>query len=186
MQESKIEQELLEAVKPFPEKKKEERQAYLVRLMRAAAKVKDSVWEGFTSEAQDWVNGGAEAFKAGDALEDFPDYEEVEEEQSEDEEVDEEAEEEKPEPVKAKPEKKQEAKPVKEPKTVVAPRKMSACHMIKKMVVKDPKISVEDLSKQLKDQGLKVSDVTIATLRSDLRDTLRVMNELKLGTFVLG
>ena len=57
--------------------------------------------------------------------------------------------------------------------------------MIKKIVVKNPTITVTDLSEKLKADGLKVSDVTIATLRSDLRDTLRVLNELKLGNFTL-
>jgi hypothetical protein len=43
-------------------------------------------------------------------------------------------------------------------------------------VVKNPKISVEDLAAKLKGMDLKVSDVTIATIRSDTRDTLRVTN----------
>lgn len=64
-------------------------------------------------------------------------------------------------------------------------RKVSACHTIKKLVVKKPSITVAELAEKLKASGLKVSDVTIATLRSDLRDTLRVLNEVGKGEFVL-
>lgn len=181
---SQIEQDLLAATK-LPEKKNEPQQKYLTRLMLATTKLPDVDWEGLSTEAQEWVNSGAEAHKAKDALEDFPDYEEVEDEPADeeaDDEADEEVEEEKA-PVEAKP--KKEEKPVKESYASPAPRKVSACHMIKKIVVKKPKITVAELSEKLKADGLKVSDVTIATLRSDLRDTLRVLNELKMGEFVL-
>ena len=183
---SPIEQELLEvtALKP---KKNEDRQKYLTRLMLAVTKLPDPEWEGLSKDAQEWTNGGAEAHKAGDEVKEFEDF--VEE--AEDEEVDEEQAEEvaKPEPVKAKTNsatkpKKEEVKEVKKSPSV-APRKVSACHMIKKIVVKKPTITVAELSEQLKQDGLKVSDVTIATLRSDLRDTLRVLNELEMGNFSL-
>ena len=172
---SAIENELLK-VSTLKPKKNEDRQKYLTRVMLAVAKLPDPDWEALSKEAQDWTNNQAQAHKRKGELEDFPDYEEVAEEEQVDEEVDEEQEE------APKPKPKAE-KPVKEKE--YAPRKISACHMIKKIVVKDPKISVADLSEQLKNDGLKVSDVTIATLRSDLRDTLRVMNELGLGSFSL-
>lgn len=189
---SAIEQELLQvtALKP---KKNEDRQKYLTRLMLAVTKLSDPDWEGLTKDAQEWTNGGAEAHKAGSEVEDFEDF--VEE--AEDEEVDEEQVEgvEKPQPVKAKTNgngvaktksngHKEEVKEIKKSPSV-APRKVSACHMIKKIVVKKPTITVAELSEQLKQDGLKVSDVTIATLRSDLRDTLRVLNELGIAEFVL-
>ncbi len=186
---SKIEEELL-AVTKLPEKKKEDRQKYLYRLMYAAAKVKDDVWESISPIAQDWVNGGAEAHKAGDEIEDFPDYEEDEPDTNpRPEEVDEEVDEEaapvvvkKKEPKKTEPKEEKEEKPVKaakEPEKQV--RRVSACHMIKKLIVQTPKITVDELSKQLKDMNLKASDITVATLRSDMRDTLRLFNELGMG-----
>lgn len=184
MSTSKIEQDLQAVSNVKSPRKNDDRQKYLTKLMLAVAKIPDADWEGLTVEAQEWVNGGAEAHKAGDALADFPDYVEVDD-NPRPEEVDEE---EAPPPAKAKKEeKKPEAKPVKEAATPTngTGRKVSACHTIKKMVVKKPTISVAELSEKLKANGLKVSDVTIATLRSDLRDTLRVMNELNLGTFVL-
>ena len=175
---SKIEAELVE-VTALKVKRKEERQDYLVRLMKAVSKLPDPEWEGLTKPAQDWNNGAAEAFKAGDALEDFPDLDEVDE--PIDEEVDEEAmasivEKKKPEKVEKKTQPVVNANPAK---------KVSACHAIKRIVVKNPKISVAELTEKLKEDGLKVSDVTVATLRSDLRDTLRVLNELNMGEFVL-
>lgn len=186
MIESKIEQELLEATN-FKPKKNEDRDDYLRRLMLAVSKLKDPEWEVLSTEAQEWTNAGAEAHKGGDEVAEFPDFEEeVDDNPPVDEEVDEEEE---PEPVKAKTkevktEKKVEAKP--EKKAIPqSNRKVSACHTIKTMVVKKPTISVAELSEQLKESGLKVSDVTIATLRSDLRDTLRVMNELGIAQFTL-
>ena len=140
---SKIEAELLAASK-LKEKKNEDRQDYLARLMRSVAKLPDDVWEGISSDAQTWNNDAAEAYKAGVVIADFPD---LEADASVDAEVDEEEE------------------------VEAAPKK--------------PNITVAELSEKLKADGLKVSDVTIATLRSDLRDTLRVLNELNIATFTL-
>lgn len=177
---SKIEQELLEAT-GLKAKKNEDRQVYLVRLMRAVAKLEDSVWEGLSTEAQEWNNGAAENHKAGAAVDDFPDAELAEEAPVADEEVNEEAAPPTPKAAAKKPEKvKEAAKP-----TNGSGRKVSACHTIKKMVAKNPTITVADIASQLQESGLKVSDVTIATLRSDLRDTLRVLNELGIGKFTL-
>lgn len=181
--ESKIEQELLKAGNLKPKKKTEDLQKYLTKMMLTVAKLPDAEWEGLSNEAQEWVNGAAKAHKSnktagaaiGDEgyveLVDFPDYEEIEEPEQE---------EEVPE---AKPEPK--AKPKAADSAPQAYKKVSACHTIKKIVAKKPKITVAELSEKLKEDGLKVSDVTIATLRSDVRDTLRVLNELRLGEFVL-
>jgi hypothetical protein len=166
---SAIENELLEASNQKPIKKNEDRQKYLTRVMLKIANLEDPEWEALSKGAQDWTNNNAQAHKRKGELEDFPDYEEVESTDEEQEEV--------------------VAKPVKEEvpvrKKEYAPRKVSACHMVKKIVVKNPTISISDLSEKLKGDGLKISDVTIATLRSDVRDTLRILNELELGTFAL-
>lgn len=183
MAESAIENELLEVTK-FKKKAKEDRQDYLARLMKAVSdpkKISDEVWESISKEAQDWNNGAAEQYKAGDQIEDFQDYSEEDDNPPVDEVADEEVEE-APAPRKPKTAK-QEAFSKRGP--VQPPRRKSACHAIKMMVVKKPTITIAEISEQLKDSDLKVSDVTIATLRSDLRDTLRVLNELDLGKFVL-
>jgi hypothetical protein len=181
MQESAIEKELCEAA-VVKEKKNEDRQKYLSRLMRAVSKLPDPEWEALSKEAQDWNNGAAEAHKAGDELEDFPDYEEVE--LDEEEAVEEVAPKTEAKKAVAKPDKaaKSTGNRTSEPSGT---RKVSACHTIKKIVVKNPTITVAQLSEQLKEAGLKVSEVTIATLRSDLRDTLRVLNEVGVGKFSL-
>lgn len=180
---SEIEQELLSA-SALKSKKNEDRQDYLARLCRAVAKVKDEVWEGISTAGQDWNNTAAEALTDDKEIPDFED-DELPVDGKTDEEVDEETE---PESVVVKTKDKK-AKLEKEEKSSPPPplpgRKVSACHTIKKMVVKKPTISVAELSEKLKAEGLKVSDVTIATLRSDLRDTLRVLNELKIGEFFL-
>lgn len=175
MSKSQIETELLEATGLKP-KKHEDRQDYLSRLCRAGAKVPDPIWEGLSTDTQNWNNDAAQALKDGTDILDFPDLEEDEEELV-DEEVDEK-------PVAAKPNGK---KVDKEPKNIPmqSNRKASACHTIKKIVAKNPTITVAELSDQLKGQGLKVSDVTIATLRSDFRDSLRVLNEIGIGKFSL-
>jgi outer membrane biosynthesis protein TonB len=196
MSESKIENELLEAAGAlFKTKKHETRPEYLHRLCNVIAKkISNEAWEALSQEAQDWNNDTAEALTNGKEAIDFPDLAAAD---PVDEEVDEEAEE-----VVAKPkantkQQKEQAAPKEKEKVVAKPdkaktsvapqgtRKVSACHTIKKLVVKNPKISVSELSEQLKEDGLKVSDVTIATLRSDLRDTLRVLNELEIAKFVL-
>lgn len=182
MSESAIEKELLEATGLKP-KKNENRQEYLARLCRAGAKLPDDVWEGVTKPAQDWNNDAAISLKEGKSIVDFPDMEE--EGDPTDDEID--AEEPAPKAKKAKANGHKEAKPEKEklPPHPASVRKVSACHTIKKMVVKKPTITVAELSEKLKEDGLKVSDVTIATLRSDCRDTLRVLNEVGSGNFVL-
>jgi hypothetical protein len=69
--------------------------------------------------------------------------------------------------------------------TKIRGKNTSACHKIKRMVVKKPYITVDEITSALKVEGLKVTPVTIATLRSSVRDTLRVLNEENLGTFRL-
>lgn len=169
---SAIEKELL-AVTKLKLKKDEDRQDYLARLCKAVAKIKDPEWEALSSEAQEWNNDAAEAVRASANIVDFPDT--AKPAPKPEPEVDEEDDEEAP----AKPPKAAKAAP----KT--SGKRASACHTIKMLVAKNPSISVADLSTKLKDSSLKVSDVTVATLRSDTRDTLRVLNDLGLGEFKL-
>lgn len=158
---SVIEQELVTATN-FKLKKDEARQSHLKRLMKAVSKLDDDSWAELSGEAQDWNNDAAESVKTGSSIADFPDLDvDVLEEEPE------------------------EAPPPKTERPTRVTKRTSACHVIKTMVVKKPSISVQDLSEKLKSKNLKVSDVTIATIRSDTRDTLRVLNELDLGTFHL-
>lgn len=163
---SEIEKELLAVSKIKKKVPGEDHQKYLTRLMKAVSKIKDDDWEQLSEEAQNWNNAAAEAHKGGHKLENFPDYEGPEIEP--DEEIKETEEEEAP-------------PPRNPPKT----RKASACHTIKTLVAKKPSMSVEEISEKLKSTGMKVTNVTISTLRSDTRDTLRVLNELGIGEFKL-
>lgn len=160
---SEIENELLAATK-LKLKAGEDRQEQLKKIMRAVYKLSSEDWEALTSEAQEWYNGAAENNKAGAKFDEFVDMPEIK--------------------VEEEPE---EAPPAKTVNTnnVRVGRKSSACHVIKMFVIKDPKITIPDLSAKLKTKGLKVSDLTVSSLRSDVRDTLRVLNELELGNFEL-
>jgi len=166
---SVIEKELVEATK-FKAKKGEERPAYLKRLMLAVTKLSDDDWTELSDDAQKWTNAGASNNKERKAIDEFPDLPEDEAPAVEEpeEQVEEEAE-----------------APVKEEKPLRAGKKTSACHMIKQIVCRKPSSSVDEISQKIKAKGMKVSDVTIATMRSDTRDTLRVLNDLELGSFKL-
>lgn len=159
---SEIEKELLAVSKCKKKAPGEDHQKYLTRLMRLVSKVNNDDWESISPAAQDWNNDAAQACKEGTKLANFPDYEgpEIEEDEAP----------------------KEEAPP---PKRAVKQRKSSACHVIKTLVVKKPTITVQEIADKLKSNEMKVSNVTIATLRSDTRDTLRVVNELGIGEFKL-
>jgi hypothetical protein len=209
---SGIELELQE-VSEVQQKKREERQTYLTRLMRQVSKVEDDIWGSLSKDAQDWNNEAATAFKEGREIDDFL----VEDEEPEEEEnsvegsdavleaIDEEtfeddgSEEEEPEvqnvvpevPTKSGSGRSKESDKPKEPehqpgmRTKIRGKNTSACHTIKRMVVKKPHITVDEITSKLKALDLKVTPVTISTLRSSVRDTLRVLNEEGLGTFKL-
>lgn len=176
MTQSAIEKELL-AVTKLKDKKGEERDAYLKRLMLAVTKITDDDWATLSSEAQEWTNNGASANKKREAIADFPDLPEA----PEDEEADETAEQ-----AEGEDEAEEESALEKAAeKPLRAGRKVSACHMIKQIVCRKPSSSVDEISQKIKAKGMKVSDVTIATMRSDTRDTLRVLNDLNIGKFKL-
>lgn len=213
---SGIELELQE-VSEVSQKKREDRQTYLTRLMREVSKIPDDIWGSLSKDAQDWNNDAATAFKDGRDIDDFSeeDEEPVEEEtsveaQEDDEEPADEGTalveadvgpsdtwskqteelglepqaEEQP-VVKRGPGRPRKDESASQPAMVtkVRGKNTSACHKIKRMVVKKPWISVDEITAKLKAEGLKVTPVTIATLRSSVRDTLRVLNEENLGEF---
>ena len=162
MSESKIETEILGVVQ-VKARRTEKRQEYLERVMYAVTKLADKDWETLSTDAQTWTNAAAQSVKDETEIADFADL------ATEEEVVD-----------NAVQEQEVEAAPTRRGRGQAkgnGTRKISACHKIKTFVVKNPKITVEALSQKLKDTGLKVSDVTIATIRSDTRDTLRVLND---------
>lgn len=179
-----IERELAAATK-LKARKNEDRQDYLTRLMKAVSRLDNDPWGDLTTAAQDWTNEAAKSYNEGTPIVDFgasggevevPKEEAPEEVQNAPEEPSEADEVQGVSPSESPTEEMEEpSKPVRG--RAGATRK-SACHMIKTWVVKDPKITVKDIAAKLRSKGLKVSDVTIASLRSSVRDTLRVMREL--------
>lgn len=196
MSESKIEQELLSIVS-LKAKKNEDRQKYLARLMLAVDKASDEDWNSLSTDAQAWNNDAATAYKEQKDIADFSDIVEeapkevIDEETGEVinvEDIPEATEEDFARAKLVKPEESKEEEPAAEEE---APRKSrtkrsgkpSACRLIKQMVLTNPKITVGDIAEKLKVHRMKVSDVTIYTLRYDIRDTLRAMNDLGMAEF---
>lgn len=65
-------------------------------------------------------------------------------------------------------------------------KKISMRRALKQMVVKSPKLSVDDLIERLEKKGYdKPSKVTITTIRADTRDTIKVLNEAGLANVEL-
>ena len=199
MANSNVEAELVKA-SGLSKKKKEDRQDYLERLMRTVSKVPDEVWAALTPEAREWNDAAAEAFNAGMDIADFLDLEEElddfsppEEAETKNGEVVELAPEIEEVPAAGKklgrpPGPKVDHKATIEefgPPRRSSSKRVSACHIVKKMVVRRPTISVNEILDKLKENNLKVTPVTVATLRSSIRDTLRVLNEEGVGKFQL-
>jgi hypothetical protein len=181
-----IEKELLSAAK-LKLKKGEDRQSFLVRLMKTISKLDNDPWAELSTESQDWTNNAALAFNEGRALQDFVEEEGDEVEDLPEQEVSlvpggergEVFEEIQPQDEVGPIEDNEEA-PSAPVRGRAGSKRNSACHMIKTWVVKNPKISVKDIAAKLRSKDMKVSDVTIASLRSSVRDTLRVMRDLNM------
>lgn len=186
---SQIEEELINAT-GLTAREKEDRQKYLSRMMRAVTKLPDDDWADLSNDAQTWTNDAATAHKEGKSIPEFPDLDDVEDQEDLDDEVEQEDIDDQVEEESVDPETGEiEDAPEKEEQTAKPKRsggkRHSACHTIKMMVIKKPSITVKELSDKLKTKDLKVSDVTIATIRSDTRDTLRVLNEVGGGHYKL-
>ena len=179
--------------------------------MKAVSKVKDSVWDTLSTEAQNWNNAAAMSYKDEYELDDFPDLEEepkssrvspVEETSLAPEKPDDAPSERElvragehvngyRQPPKAsgatrgRPKKKlvllESAEFAANPNS----KKISPCNIIKRMVVRKPSATVQEIKQKLDEHGLRVTDITITTLRSSTRDTLRVLNEEGAGHFKL-
>ena len=192
---SNIEKELFSAVKIKPQVPGEDRQKYLTRLVKAVCKISDDDWDELAGESKEWTNEAAANIKAGGKIADFPDLEPEEDPLEEllavspeppEEKIDEDGvvTEKSPELEPAAAATKQ-GKKAKRVKRASNGRTLSACHHIKKVVVTHPSISVAELSDSLKKAGFKVTALTIQSMRSNVRDVLRTLNELNLGEFDL-
>ncbi len=103
---------------------------------------------------------------------------EEEEGEDEDEDGEEEEEDEKPAKKGAKEDKKKSSD--KKEEKASKPRGSGVTASIKKIMIEDPNISVEDLTKALKKAGFDtISNMTVTTVRADFRHTLKILHEEK-------
>lgn len=224
---SKVEAELVKALKLKKQKSSEGRDDYLARALKAIDDLDDDGWAELSEAAQKWANDAAKKAKAKKDIPDFPKDKEDEEEEGEEEE------EEKPAKKKGKEKAKEDKKPAKEEKKPAkkkakdddeeeeeekeeeetedddedeAPKKkgkkdeksaksdkkaakpeakagkrsgaQGVTASIKKIMLGDPQISVENLTDALKEKGFDtISNMTVTTVRADFRHTLRIMKE---------
>lgn len=192
-----IETELQKVTKVKP-KADEPRQEYLVRMVKALPI--NETWDDLPLEVQTWAN---KMIAADNADKDIPDFPEDESASSNSKDTSMEtttgsngaaprkkkaaakadaAPKKKAAagkaPAKAAPPKKVAAK--KEPKERAArsPREDGVKYRIKKMLVKKPDMSAEDIITQLKKDGDKPSKFTVGAIRSEFRHTLQVLRDL--------
>ena len=185
---SKIETELLEAT-GLRAKKSEDREDFLKRMTKAVASktFPEEKWDDLSEEAQNWANDAAEALQAKKEIPDFPDAEPEDEAEGDEPEEDEAAEEEAPKrrgrKPKAKAKKETKAKQTKKSGGERKGRALSTGPVsgvkvdIKKMLIKDPRLAIEDIEDKLSKIGSKATRATIAMVRSEFRHTIKVLNQ---------
>lgn len=148
------------------------RKDYLRKLVEAAAdQLPDDAWNALSPEAQLWVNTAATAYKANEEIADFPPDEPA---------------------AAAAPAKAPRAAPVRKAAAAAAQEEAapqapapaaparkpaSSGVLIKQFMLVDPNISVKDLKDKLTELGANPSDLTITTVRSDFRQTLKFLKE---------
>ena len=180
---SKLEEELVGVSCIKPQKKTEDRQDYLIRLMKKVASIPDPEWNDLSQEAKDWNDEAAKSYNEGTDIIDFTDYDEVEEPEPVEEE---EVEDEKVIEFEAEYELSDElvVKEPKPPKTEIRGKgKMTACNQVELMVIRKPWVTATEIIEELGRQGVKVTPVTVSTLRSTVRRLLRLLNHEGLGNF---
>jgi hypothetical protein len=200
---SEIEKVLCE-VTSVARRKKEATQSYLGRLLGRLEKLfdedgGDDTWEqlGATKGAQEWFN---DAIKADKAKKDLPGFTDDQAEP-----ISEAAEAEPEREAKSEPEGETEqegdsevvangkAKHGKSKKTAAAPAKKApvkeakqpgpgkkaggSLAVINLLLLKDPSMTVEDLSKALAKKGMKPTPLVVSAARSRIRQTFRVLQE---------
>jgi hypothetical protein len=197
-----IREELLEATGVKP--KKREIDAELIkRLISEGEDLDEEGWESLSTEAQEFYNSVIEAGKKhadGKVLEladvdvpPFPDEDDGVVDDGEDERGEEATDDDKDDEgeevmetkaKKAATGKKTAAKKTAEPATkkTAASKKngsgeksVSAKSILKKLIIKNPALKVDDLETRLNKDGHKLSRMTIATTRSETRDTMKIL-----------
>jgi septal ring-binding cell division protein DamX len=175
-----IETELNTALK-LKQKKGENHQLYLSRIITTIQSIPEDTWEALSVPAQRWANVATRAYEAKT---DIPGFEEDEIAAAAN-------------GAKApkagakaapkaaaktaapaKPAATTAAKAAAKPAAKTAAKAVSMCHTIKQLVVKNPEMPVPDLAAKLTSMGFeKPNAVTIMTVRSDTRNTIKVLQD---------
>lgn len=199
MAEVEVEVELQTATNIAPNKN-EERQAYLTRLTTAASELADEDFKKLSKSALAWVDASITAHNEDHPINDFP----VVEQPDVKEETVTAPTKKKSKKAKAPAEAKPEAKPKKKVATPAEPkkkkvtakppttnvqagngkdrsdkpaRKVGAQTMIKRMVLKDPQISIDVVVERLEKAGFPISRMAASTIRTGFRHSLKVIQE---------
>lgn len=167
---SKIETELLEAT-GIKRKVAEKTQAYYTRLIDAVEQdVSDADWEGLGQATQNWINAGNKAIKAG---KDIPGFEPTGDGATEKKSAKKTA---KQDDGDDKPAGKKAAKK----DTSAGARdgkKVGAQTMIKQLMIKDPKLTVDQLLEKLNAKGYSPTPLAVSSIRSGFRHSLKVIKD---------
>jgi len=190
------EEALLRKLTSTKPQSKEPRQEFLGRLLEEVQKLGDDEWEKLGQEpggtaAQQWCNNSVDARKADSPLPDFvPPDEDGEQDPGDEEEDEDVAKKVKAKAKAAKPSKKakkakaagDDDKPSKSRATKARPGNMNGPVegikvRIKDLVIDEPNIGLEDLLVKLSKGGDKMSRMTVSSVRSETRHTLRVLKQ---------
>lgn len=138
------------------------RQEFLSQLVEAVAGLDNDGWGSLSEPAQQWYNDNATLRKNDEkaAVLDFP------------------------EEAPAAPQEAAPA-PVKEPRAPAPAagsngsegKRVGAQVVIKQILMRDPKSTIEQIEEQLTAQGYKTSRVTVSTIRTDFRASLKMLKE---------
>lgn len=171
-----VEQELQKVTGVKPEKK-EDHMAYVKRVFEATNDLDDQAWDKLSESTQAWLNANAKLSKAGGELTDFPNGKTNGD---------------KPTKKAAVPAKKAgkkdiaddddiEAKPAKKaakaPAAAAPVKSAGIKNRIKRMILKKPKMSADELFEKLKDEGEAPSKMTVSGIRAEFRHTIRLLKE---------
>ncbi len=163
--------------------RKENRQDYFDRLITEVNKTSDDDWERLTPDAQRWFNL---AVKAWDVEKEVPDFPDVETESSDD--ADEGPEDEETgEDERMATTAKKRAAPAKKRAAAPAAKKpvtngngklpLSGGVILKRALLRNMRATDKDLVEALKKKDFKLSPVRISLIRSEFRQTMRMLQE---------
>jgi len=180
----------LSTITKVKKRKGEPVQEYFARLAEGARNIPDRDWESLSTDAQAWVNAATKAqddtppsliagFEPEPSDDEAPAPESAATEEANEMATNGNVEtKSKKKAVKAKTAKK--APRAAKAKAEKAPRTVSARRYLKEAIIKNPKMSIEELSDKLAKAGHKLSELSLLSIIRDTQNTLQIANELGL------